>query len=182
VRRRIGRRVAVPAIDLVDVTDHFRIDAGGLARQRGGRIVAAAVVEQVIFIAMPVVVVRAFGIGPDIVSTTQVLVTFGLIRVAAALTPIPGGIGITEVGVTALLTAFGGAEPAVIAAVLTFRALTFLLPIAIGGVCLLLWRREQRRSAGEVLELELDDGPGVDLGEDAHRPAPVPAPLVVADA
>jgi uncharacterized membrane protein YbhN (UPF0104 family) len=182
MRQRIGRRLPVPPIDLVAVTDRFRIDAGGLARQRGGRIVAAAVVEQVIVIAMPVVVVRAFGVGPDAVSTAQVLVTFGLVRVAAALTPIPGGIGITEIGVTALLTAFGAAEPTVIAAVVTFRALTFLLPIAIGGVCLLVWRRQQRRSAGEVFELELDDCPAIDLGEDAHRTAPVPAPLVVADA
>jgi uncharacterized protein (TIRG00374 family) len=85
-------------------------------------------------------VIRAFGIGSETVSTVQVLIAFGLIRLVTALTPIPGGIGINEVGTAALLIGFGGPETTVLAAVVTFRAITFLLPIFIGGACFALWR------------------------------------------
>jgi len=39
------------------------------------------------------------------------------------------------------LVSFGGAQPEVVAAVLLYRVLTFVPPIATGGVCLLVWRR-----------------------------------------
>jgi uncharacterized membrane protein YbhN (UPF0104 family) len=140
VRRRLPR---LPDVDVPAAVERARTDARALVRARRGRIVAAAVVEQALVVALPIAVVRAFGIGPDVVSTAQVLVTFGLVRLAAALTPIPGGIGVTEVGVTALLVRFGAPEPAVLAAVLTFRTLTFLLPLALGGLCLAAWRRRR---------------------------------------
>jgi len=67
-----------------------------------------------------------------------------LIRLVVALTPIPGGIGITEFGLAALLTRFGGPETTVLAAVLTYRTLTFVLPIITGGVCFTTWRWQHR--------------------------------------
>jgi len=40
------------------------------------------------------------------------------------------------------LVAAGGAKPEVVAAVLVYRALTWLLPIPIGVGCYLWWRRQ----------------------------------------
>ncbi|HYN18198.1 MAG TPA: hypothetical protein VEY96_08945 [Actinomycetes bacterium] len=40
------------------------------------------------------------------------------------------------------LTAAGGDKPQVVAAVLVFRALTWGLPILVGVVCLLWWRKQ----------------------------------------
>jgi uncharacterized membrane protein YbhN (UPF0104 family) len=117
-----------------------------LVRSNGRRIVAAAALEQIVIVITPLAVIRAFGIGPETVSTVQVLIAFGLIRLVAALTPIPGGIGITEVGTATLLIGFGGPETTVLAAVVTFRAITFLLPIFSGGACFALWRWRTRVS------------------------------------
>jgi uncharacterized membrane protein YbhN (UPF0104 family) len=141
-RRRVRR---LPEVDLAVLVERGRVEGRRLVGERGRRIALAAVVEQAVVLALPVAVVRAFGIGPDVVSTAEVLVAFGLVRLVAALSPIPGGIGITEVGISALLVRFGGAEPTVVAAVLTYRTLTFLLPIVVGGVCFGLWRRDQER-------------------------------------
>ena len=49
-------------------------------------------------------------------------------------------MGVTEIGLATLLTRFGGPEAAVLAAVLTYRVLTFVLPIFTGGACLAWWR------------------------------------------
>jgi putative heme transporter len=40
------------------------------------------------------------------------------------------------------LTAAGGDKPQVVAAVLVYRALTWGLPILVGVVCLIWWRRQ----------------------------------------
>ena len=124
-------------------------------------------VDQAITIAKPLAVVWAFGIGPDEISTWQVLIAYGLVRLVAALTPIPGGIGVIELGLAVLLVRFGGDEAVVLAAVLTYRALTFALPIVTGGFCLLAWRFEHR---GE------DNG---QLGDPRSARTPVAEPLDV---
>ena len=53
-----------------------------------------------------------------------------------------------ELGLAAALVLAGGDKAQVVAAVLVFRVLTFLLPIPIGAVTYWLWRRaEGRRQA-----------------------------------
>ena len=143
VRRRFAR---FPDLDIPGLAAELRRDAHALVRSNGRRIVAAATLEQIVIVITPLAVIRAFGIGPETVSTVQVLIAFGLIRLVAALTPIPGGIGITEVGTATLLIGFGGPETTVLAAVVTFRAITFVLPIFSGGACFALWRWRTRVS------------------------------------
>jgi putative heme transporter len=106
--------------------------------------VLTAVVEQLVNLATPLVVVRAFGIGPDVLTTSEVLVAYGLVRLGAALTPVPAGIGVTELGLATLLTRFGGPDTEVLAAVLTYRAITFLLPLPVGAVSFVAWRWSRR--------------------------------------
>jgi putative heme transporter len=140
--RRSTRVERVTArFDVHDAAERFRSGATGMLRARGKRIAGAALVEQAALLALPVAIVRAFGI--DDVSTAQVLITFALVRLAASLTAIPGGIGVTELGLTTLLERFGGPHTSVLAAVLTFRAITFLLPIMMGAISFAVWRRQQ---------------------------------------
>lgn len=141
-----GRWPRLPDVHLPAVVEHARAEAHLLARAHGGRILVTSLVDQLIGIARPLAVVRAFGIDAGTLSTSQVLIAYGLVRLAAALTPVPGGIGITEVGLAALLTRFGGPEPTVLAAIITYRALTFALPIVTGGVCFAIWRWQRRRA------------------------------------
>jgi uncharacterized membrane protein YbhN (UPF0104 family) len=51
----------------------------------------------------------------------------------------PGGVGIVEAGVTALLVAVGGDPAAVATGVLLFRAFTYFAEIPIGGAVILGW-------------------------------------------
>jgi putative heme transporter len=146
-----GRVVRLPDIGIVAFTAQSHEEALDLVRLRRWRILVAVVADQAITIAKPLAVVRAFGIGSDELSTWQVLIAYGLVRLVVALTPIPGGIGVTELGLAALLVRFGGDEAVVLAAVLTYRALTFALPIVTGGICFLAWRFEHRRPANEHL-------------------------------
>ena len=141
LRRRIRR---LPAVDLVSLTERSRSEARDILQLHRWRIVAATVADQAVTVVKPLAVVRAFGIDAGTISTAQVLIAYGLIRLVVALTPIPGGIGITEFGLAALLTRFGGPETTVLAAVLTYRTLTFVLPIITGGVCFTTWRWQRR--------------------------------------
>jgi uncharacterized membrane protein YbhN (UPF0104 family) len=71
---------------------------------------------------------------------------FGRLLTLVVLTP--GGVGIAETGMAALLVALGGDPATVAAATLLFSALTVALEIPVGGVCgLLWWRRSVRVTA-----------------------------------
>lgn len=144
LRRAAGRwrRLArfASRIEPHELLERFRVDAAVLARMSGGRILAAGAAEQTVLVVLPVVIVRAYGIDAQTLSTAQVLIVFVLVRLAASLTAIPGGIGVTEVGLAALLARFGTPDAPALASVLTFRAITFLLPIAVGAVSLAAWR------------------------------------------
>lgn len=148
---RLGRRWArVPVVDLVDVTERARVEARLLVRLHRWRIVTTTVADQACSVLKPIAVVRAFGIDAATISTWQVVIAYGLVRLVVALTPIPGGIGVTEIGLAALLVRFGGPESTVIAAVLTYRVLTFALPILTGAICFATWRWSQSRSRGST--------------------------------
>jgi uncharacterized membrane protein YbhN (UPF0104 family) len=54
---------------------------------------------------------------------------------------------VVELGLAAALVLAGGEEAPVVAAVLVFRVLTFLLPIPIGAFTWWRWRRTEGRLA-----------------------------------
>ena len=149
VWNRLGRRWArLPRFDLVDIVERARTEARLLVRLHRWRIVAATLADQTVSVLKPIAVVRAFGIDAATISTWQVVIAYGLVRLVVALTPIPGGIGVTEIGLASLLVRFGGPESTVIAAVLTYRVLTFALPIVTGAICFGAWRWSQGRRPG----------------------------------
>jgi uncharacterized protein (TIRG00374 family) len=66
---------------------------------------------------------------------------FAFARLATAIPFTPGGAGVVEAVLIGGLVAAGGDRSKVVAAVLVFRALTWLLPVPIGIVAYLRWRR-----------------------------------------
>jgi glycosyltransferase 2 family protein len=144
LQRTHRRWPRVPALDLITIAERGRTDARSLLRNRGRRIALATLFDQTMTVAKPVIVIRAFGISGAVLPTTTILVAWGLVRLAAALSPLPGGLGVTEIGLATLLTRFGGPEATVLAAVLTYRVLTFVLPMFTGGACLAWWRWHHR--------------------------------------
>jgi uncharacterized membrane protein YbhN (UPF0104 family) len=162
---RLGRRWArLPVVDLVDIVERARAEARLIVRLRRWRIVATTVADQTVSVLKPIAVVRAFGIDAATISTWQVVIAYGLVRLVVALTPIPGGIGVTEIGLASLLIRFGGSESTVIAAVLTYRVLTFALPIVTGALCFGLWRWSQGGRPGSLPRAEPETARVVGVG------------------
>lgn len=81
------------------------------------------------------------------VTVAAVLTAFAVDRLLTAVPLTPGGSGIVEAGTAAALVALGGAPAEVAAAVLLYRAITFLLEIPVGGVWALGWFAAQRRTS-----------------------------------
>ena len=140
VDRAKRRWPRLPALDLVALAEQGRTDARHLLRHRGRRIGLVLIADQILILAKPVIVVRAFGISSSVLPSLAIVVAAGRVRLASALSPLPGGVGVTEIGLATLLTRFGGPESTVLAAVLSYRVLTFILPMFSGLTCLAYWR------------------------------------------
>jgi uncharacterized membrane protein YbhN (UPF0104 family) len=56
---------------------------------------------------------------------------------------------VVELGLTGALVSFGGPQVEVVSAVLLYRVLTYVPPIVVGGICLLVWRRLPERETDE---------------------------------
>lgn len=83
----------------------------------------------------------------------QVFAGYALERVLTMAVITPGGAGVVEVGITALLVAFGGAPVQIVAGVLVYRAFTFGLEIPVGAAGLGVWlwhHRAARRKHAAV--------------------------------
>jgi uncharacterized membrane protein YbhN (UPF0104 family) len=70
------------------------------------------------------------------------LAAFAFVRLLTVLPVTPGGLGITELGLIGTLAATAGhqASTQVTAAVLLYRAVTYLPPIPLGAIACLTWR------------------------------------------
>jgi putative heme transporter len=86
------------------------------------------------------------------VSWAEALAAFAFVRLISALPITPGGLGVVELGLTAALISAGGDEAQVAAAVLVYRALTYLPPIPIGAVLYLKWRKGSEARRERVAE------------------------------
>jgi uncharacterized protein (TIRG00374 family) len=145
--RRLVRRPPVHGWGLA--TARFRSKAGALLRRRWPAITLAAVVSHVSLYLVLLVSLRHVGVTDDVVGWAQVLAVFAFARLITVVRFTPGGAGVVEAALIGGLVAAGGPSAQVTAAVLVFRALTWLLPVPLGAVAYLAWRRQQarRRSA-----------------------------------
>jgi uncharacterized protein (TIRG00374 family) len=68
---------------------------------------------------------------------------FAFARLITAIPLTPGGVGIVELALIGGITSAGGQRAEVVAAVLIFRLLTYVLPIVFGALTYLYWRRNR---------------------------------------
>jgi uncharacterized protein (TIRG00374 family) len=123
----------------------FRRRSAGLLRHRWWILTVATVVSHISLFWVLLASLRNLGVGPDTVTWQEALGAFAFVRLATALPITPGGLGLVEVGMSAALVLAGGPEPAVVAAVLVYRALTYLLQVLLGLVSYFVWRADLRR-------------------------------------
>ncbi len=137
-----------PVHDWDDAGADFRAQALGLLRTRWLRLTVSTLVSHISLYIVLLVTLRHVGVGDGVLSWIQVLAVFAFIRLISALPITPGGVGVVELGLTVGLqvaadltnvseTTF---EAKIAAAVLVFRAITFLLPVPLGAISYLIWR------------------------------------------
>jgi putative heme transporter len=114
-------------------------------RSRWHWLTLATLVSHLSLFLVLLLALRHVGVADWQVSWVEALAAFALVRLLAAVPITPGGLGVVELGLATALVLAGGARAQVVAAVLVFRVLTFLLPIPIGAVTYWLWRRAERR-------------------------------------
>ena len=89
--------------------------------------------------------VRFVGLGPDLISWTEVLYAFALGTIAAVLPLTPGNIGVTELILLGVLgLAATDRQSQILAAALLYRIFTWVLPVPLGIGSYLIWRYSSR--------------------------------------
>jgi uncharacterized protein (TIRG00374 family) len=175
--RRLGRftgRVVRPFLKLFrrapidDMDDRmivFRDQLVAMVRTRWHALTAAMIVSQLTACFVLGVAVRMQGFSNDTVSWARIVAAFGVMSLASLVAPTPGGLGVAEV---TLLAVLGAGLPdsdanGLTAAILLFRIATWLLPIPIGAVSYLYWRKSTRWRMTEA-ERDVRRGSGLEVG------------------
>ena len=120
----------------------FRGEVVALLTRRWLRITITSLVSHVSLFLVLLLALRHVGVSNEEVSWQLVLAAFSFVRLVSAIPITPGGLGLVELGLTAALGA-GLPESTrnqIAAAVLVYRALTWLLPIPLGVGCWVFWR------------------------------------------
>jgi putative heme transporter len=140
---RLVRRPPVHGWELATVK--FRSRTLELVEHRWLPITAATLISHLSLYLVLLATLRAVGVSDDEVGWAEVLAVFAFARLATAIPFTPGGAGVVEAVLIGGLVAAGGDREQVTAAVLVYRALTWALPILVGIVCYLWWRRSSIR-------------------------------------
>lgn len=137
---RLARR---PVTGWVDAITRFQRASSELVARRWARLSIAAAVSHLSLFAVLATTVWALDVPG--VSMVEAFVAFAVVRVALVLPLTPGGAGLAELGLAGILVGAGGADAEVVAAILVFRALTWALPIPLGGLAYAIWLWQRRR-------------------------------------
>jgi len=137
---RVVRRQA--SFDVPGSLLGFRDRAGALIAARGWRITAATAASNLTLWLVLLACLRGMGLSQAQVPWQTSLAAFAFVRLLTVLPITPGGLGITELGLIATLAVRvgHGASAQVTAAVLLYRAVTYLPPIPLGVIACLTWR------------------------------------------
>lgn len=156
---RLVRRPPVAGWGLAVRT--FRRRTIGLVRRRWHWITLTTAISHLSLFALLLVCLHSVGVSNADVSWTEAFAVFTFARLVTAIPITPGGVGIVEVALITGMAAAGGARAQIAAAVLLFRALTYVLRIPLGLATYIFWRRNTswRREPGTAPRpagLELD--------------------------
>jgi uncharacterized protein (TIRG00374 family) len=140
VAARLARRA--PPASAAGSLPGFRDRAGALLTARGWRITAATVASHLMLWLVLLACLRAVGLSQAQLAWQTSLAAFAFIRLLTVIPITPGGLGITELGLIGILAGGAGhmASAQVTAAVLIYRAVTYLPSIPLGALACLTWR------------------------------------------
>jgi uncharacterized protein (TIRG00374 family) len=138
--RRLLRKEAVGGWE--ERSSTFRTDTIGLLSHRWIWLTVATLVSHISLYLVLLVALRHVGVSQDDLSWIAVLAAFAFVRLISALPLTPGGVGVVELGYAAVMTIGldDMTSAKVVAAILVFRAVTYLLPIPLGLISYVTWR------------------------------------------
>jgi putative heme transporter len=137
---RLARRTSPASV--ADSLTGFRNRASELLAARSWRISITTLASQLALWLVLLACLRGVGLSQGQVPWQTSLAAFAFVRLLTALPITPGGLGLTELGLVGILAA-GADHPVsaqVTAAVLLYRAVTYLPPIPLGALACLAWR------------------------------------------
>jgi uncharacterized protein (TIRG00374 family) len=126
-----------------------------LVRDRWLILTVATIVSHVSLYGVLLLSLRVLGVSEVDVGWAQVLAVFAFARLLTAIPLTPGGVGVVELALIAGLSSGTNEDAQVVAAVLMFRLLTYVLPILVGGCSYIVWQRKRswRDSAPPLAEI-----------------------------
>ena len=141
---RVARRPA--SFDIPGSLLSFRDRAGALIAARGWRITVTTAASNLTLWLVLLACLRGLGLSQAEVPWQTSLAAFSFVRLLTVLPITPGGLGITELGLIATLAAGAGHRDVtqVTAAVLLYRAVTYLPPIPLGVIACVTWQHAPR--------------------------------------
>jgi uncharacterized protein (TIRG00374 family) len=125
----------------------FRHDASAIVRRRWHVLTLATLAGHLTVFLLLLACLRAFDVPSSDVTAVEAFAAWSLVRILGVLPLTPGGVGIVELGLTGLLVGFGGANAAVVAAVLVYRFLTLVPTLALGLLAASTWKLHRPRRA-----------------------------------
>jgi uncharacterized protein (TIRG00374 family) len=153
--RRLFRKE--PMEEWGERSSEFRTDTIGLLRHRWLWLTVATLLSHISLYLVLLVALRHVGVSQEELSWIAVLAAFAFVRLISALPLTPGGVGVVELGYAAVLTIglddLTSAQ--VVAAILVFRAVTYLLPIPLGLISYVIWRLNKTWKMSEEQRAEL---------------------------
>jgi len=124
-------------------TTKFRDRTALLLHARWHWITLATLVSHLSLFVVLLLALRFVGVSSTQISWVEALAVFAFARLLTAIPFTPGGLGVVELALITGLAAAGGPRAMVAAAVLIFRALTYVLPIPLGLVTYVIWQRNR---------------------------------------
>ncbi|MDP2014593.1 MAG: YbhN family protein, partial [Actinomycetota bacterium] len=144
VVRKVIKRMKPP--DMTSELPRFRTQMVQSLRTCWLRLSLAMIASQLTTIFVLGVACRMQGLDQSTISWWTITLAYSCVVLASLLIPTPGGLGVAEVVLVAVI-GYGlpdSDQTAVLAAVLLYRLATFLVPIPIGLVTYLYWRRSTK--------------------------------------
>lgn len=142
--RKIIKRMKPP--DMTTELPRFRSQMIQSLRTCWMRLTFATIASQLTACLVLGVACRVQGLGIDTISWWTIVLAYGCVILASLLIPTPGGLGVAEIVLVAVLgyRLPESEQTAILAAVVLYRLATFLVPIPIGLVTYLYWRRSTK--------------------------------------
>lgn len=142
----------------------FRDQSVSVTRRRWLLLSLMSLLNQLMTFWVFLLALRFSGVpasGEGGVSWVMAFAAFALVRLISAIPITPGAVGVAEASFASLLAAAGGVEVNIVAGVLLFRGLTWLMPIPLGLPAYIAWLAKERKKKPEEPDSPEKKGSGL---------------------